>query len=60
MNETRPLYLLAILASLGCLVLGELVLINDLYRVLARYENLSTYYHLLQVRRLDRLFEGCF
>lgn len=49
MNETRPLYLLAILASLGCLVLGELVLINDLYRVLARYENLSTYYNLLQV-----------
>lgn len=51
MNGTRRLYLSATLAlmSLGCLVLGQLVVKNDLDSVLARYENVSTYYTFLKV-----------
>ena len=50
MNELHPLYLLAVLLGLGHLVLGQLVVKNDLDSVLARYENVSTYYDLLKVR----------
>lgn len=49
MNQTRRIYLSAMLLSLGCLVLGQLVIKNDLDSVLARYENVSTYYNLLKV-----------
>lgn len=49
MSETRLFYVLTMLLSLGSLVFGELVSQNDLFRVLARYESVSTYYNLLKV-----------
>lgn len=62
MTETRPFYVLAMLLSLGNLVFGELVSQNDLFRALARYESVSTYYNLLKVRVDDpsrRLTSRC-
>lgn len=55
MIKTLDLCLLAILLSLGRLVLGQLVVKNDLNSFLARYENLSTYYDLLKVRHDESL-----
>lgn len=49
MIKTLEFCLSAILMGLGRLVLGQLVVKNDLDSFLARSENLSIYYDLLKV-----------
>lgn len=51
MHDSLALYLLAVLLSLGRLVLGELISKNDLNTFLASHENLSMFYDIIKVRR---------
>ncbi|KAL1866048.1 hypothetical protein Daus18300_006949 [Diaporthe australafricana] len=48
MKDAHPHCVFTVLLSFGCLVLGQLVLKNDLDSILSRYENVSTYYNLLK------------